>query len=124
MSALLEISEHQAGDVTVLRLSGRLELDAGDLALRAWIDRLVDQDRNRIILDMQAVTRMDSAGIGMLVGKFLSVRRHGGTIKLLHLTARSNRLMDITKLITVFEVFQDEDEALKSFAQVTTSNDG
>jgi anti-sigma B factor antagonist len=91
---------------------------------RAWIDRLVDQDRNRIILDMQGVTRMDSAGIGMLVGKFLSVRRHGGTIKLVHLTARSNRLMDITKLITVFEVFQDEAEALKSFAQVTTAKTG
>jgi anti-sigma B factor antagonist len=124
MSALLEIQENRVGDVTVLRLSGRLELDAGDLALRAWIDRLVDEGRIRVVLDMQNVTRLDSAGIGMLVGKFLSVRRLGGMMKLLHLTARTNRLMDITKLVTVFETYQDEEEAVKSFGQVTTGNDG
>lgn len=124
MSALLEVNEHRDGDVTVLRLSGRLELDAGDLTLRTWIDRLVEQNRNLIVLDMQAVTRMDSAGIGMLVGKFLSVRRQGGTIKLLNLTARSARLMDITRLVTVFETYQDESEAIKSFTQVTTGDEG
>ncbi|HEX5069793.1 MAG TPA: STAS domain-containing protein [Vicinamibacterales bacterium] len=124
MSALLTIEEHGVGDVTILRLSGRLELDAGDLALRSCIDQLVEQDRNRIVLDMRGVTRMDSAGIGMLVGKYLSVRRRGGTIKLLNLTARSNRLMDITKLISVFETYQDEDEAVRSFSQVTTGEDG
>jgi len=124
MSALLAIEEHRVGDVTVLRLSGRLELDAGDLALRAWIDRLIGEDRTRIVLDMQGVTRLDSAGIGMLVGKFLSVRRGGGMMKLLHLTARTNRLMDITKLVTVFETYQDEDEAVRSFTTGSTGDGG
>lgn len=116
MSAQLTIEEHNVGDVTILRLSGRLELDAGDLALRDHINRLVNQKRTRLVLDMHGVTRVDSAGIGMLVGKYLSVTRSGGSIKLLNLTARSNRLMDITKLVTVFETYHDEDEAIRSFS--------
>jgi len=118
MSAQLTIKEERIGDVTVLRLSGRLELDSGDLALRDHINRLVDENRTHLVLDMQNVTRLDSAGIGMLVGKYLSVRRGGGSIRLLHLTARTNRLMDITKLVTVFETFQDEAEAVRSFGKV------
>ena len=119
VAALLHIDERQVGEVTVLRLAGRLELDAGDLALRDHINRLVEEGRTRLVLDMQEVTRIDSAGIGMLVGKYLSVKRLGGTIKLLHLTARTNRLMDITKLVTVFETFLDEQEAIRSFSTTT-----
>jgi len=115
----LHIDERRVGDVTVLKLSGRLELDTGDLALRDHINRLVEENRTRLLLDMQDVTRLDSAGIGMLVGKYLSVKRCGGTIKLLHLTARTNRLMDITRLVTVFETFQDEDDAVRSFTPAT-----
>ncbi len=119
MTALLQIDEQRLGDVTVLRLSGRLELDTGDLALRDHINRLVEEHRTRLVLDMKDVTRMDSAGIGMLVGKYLSVKRQGGEIKLLHLTARTTRLMDITRLVTVFETYQDEDEAVRSFTTAT-----
>jgi anti-sigma B factor antagonist len=64
---------------------------------------------------MREVTRLDSAGIGMLVSKFLTARRLGGAIKLIHLTDRSGHLMEITRLSTVFEIFQDEDQALRSF---------
>jgi anti-sigma B factor antagonist len=119
VTAQLHIDERRVGDVTVLKLSGRLELDTGDLALRDHINRLVGEGRNRLVLDMQDVTRLDSAGIGMLVGKYLSVTRGGGTIKLVHLTARTNRLMDITRLITVFETYEDADAAVGSFTAAT-----
>ena len=67
------------------------------------------------MLDMKEVTRLDSAGIGMLVSKFLTARRAGGTIKLLHPTERTDHLMNITKLTTVFEMFDDEEAAVRSF---------
>ena len=114
MTALLHIAEERVGDATLLRLSGRLELDAGDLALRDHINRLVEEGRTRLVLDMKDVTRIDSAGIGMLVGKYLSVTRKGGTIRLLHLTTRATRLMDITRLVTVFETYDDEAAAIQS----------
>ncbi len=116
MTARLTITEAQVGDVTILRMSGRLELEEGDLDLRDHVDRLVAGGRLKILLDLKAVTRIDSAGIGMLVSKYLSTQKRGGTIKLLHLTRRSDHLMDITRLATVFEIFDDEADAVRSFA--------
>ncbi|HKH71732.1 MAG TPA: STAS domain-containing protein [Vicinamibacterales bacterium] len=112
----MTITEAQVGDVTILRMSGRLELEEGDLDLRDHVDRLVAGGRLKILLDLKAVTRIDSAGIGMLVSKYLSTQKRGGTIKLLHLTRRSDHLMDITRLATVFEIFDDEADAVRSFA--------
>lgn len=116
MAARLTIAEVQVGDVTILRLSGRLELDEGDLVFRDCIDRLVAGGHLKILLDLNAVTRIDSAGIGMMVSKYLSTQKSGGTIKLLHLTRRSDHLMDITRLATVFEIFDEEADAVRSFA--------
>ena len=115
MTARLTITEVQVGDVTILQLSGRLELEEGDLDFRDHVDRLVAGGRLQILLDLKAVTRIDSAGIGMLVSKYLSTQKRGGTIKLLHLTRRSDHLMDITRLATVFEIFDDEADAVRSF---------
>lgn len=115
MNTLMHIDEQRIADVTVLRLSGRLELYDGDVVLRDWIDRLVDEGRVNLVLDMQHIIRLDSAGIGLLVGKFLSVRRRGGAIKLLHVTERSRRLLHMTRLDSVFEIFDHEDQALHSF---------
>ena len=120
MAPILNITERQVGDVTVLELQGRLELDDGDTVLRDTVNRLVEQGRIQLVLDLTAVTRLDSAGIGMLVGKYLTVRKRGGTIKLLHLTDRTSRLLHITKLESVFEIFSDEGAALRSFARQTT----
>ena len=111
----MKIAEAQVGDVTILRLSGRLELEEGDLVFRDYVNRLVAEGRVKIVLDLKNVTRIDSAGIGMLVSKYLSTRNRGGTIKLLHLTRRSDHLMDITRLATVFEIFGEEVDALRSF---------
>ena len=119
MSARLNISEAKVGDVTILRLSGRLELEEGDLVFRDYVNRLVGEGRVKIVLDLSHVKRIDSAGIGMLVSKFLSTKNRGGTIKLLHLTRHSDHLMDITRLATVFEIFDDEADAVRSFAPTT-----
>jgi anti-sigma B factor antagonist len=115
MTAHMRITERRVADVTVLVLSGRLELDNGDTVLRDHVNQLVEEGRVNLLLDLTDVTRLDSAGIGMLVGKYLTAKRRGGTIKLLHLTDRTNRLLNITKLATVFEIFEHEDEAIRSF---------
>jgi anti-anti-sigma factor len=111
----MRIVERRIGDVTILQLIGRLELEDGDAVLRDAVNRLVADGRVKLVLDMKEVTRLDSAGIGMLVSKYLTVRRGGGVIKLLHPTERTDHLMEITKLTTVFEIFTSEDDAIKSF---------
>ena len=70
--------ERRVGDVTILELEGRLVLDEGDIALRDYVNRLVAEGRVKIVLDLRNVTRLDSAGIGMLVSKYLSTRKGGG----------------------------------------------
>lgn len=116
MSTPMEIVEQRVGDVTILRLKGRLELDDGDVILRDHVNGLVAQGRVNVLLDMTDVTRMDSAGIGMLVGKYMTVKNRGGTLRLLHLTDRTSRLLHVTRLETVFEIFEDEAAALRSFS--------
>jgi anti-sigma B factor antagonist len=116
VSAHLKITEDRVGDITVLRLDGRFELEDGDLAFRNHVNALVAEGRVKIILDFKDVSRIDSAGIGMLVSKYLSTRKRGGTMKLLNLTRHSDHLIDITRLDTVFEIFEDEAAAVKSFA--------
>ena len=115
MATRMRVIERRIGDVTILQLIGRLELETGDIILRDTINHLVEEGQVKLVLDMKDVTRLDSAGIGMLVSKYLTVRRAGGTIKLLHPTERTDHLMDITKLTTVFQVFDDEASAVKSF---------
>ena len=116
MSAPMEIVERHVGNVTILSLKGRLELDDGDVILRNHVDGLVAQGRVNVILDLTDVTRMDSAGIGMLVGKYMTVKNRGGMLRLLHLTDRTSRLLHVTRLETVFEIFEDEAVALQSFS--------
>jgi anti-sigma B factor antagonist len=116
MTARMKIVESRLRDVTVLRLSGRLEIEEGDLLFRDYVNRLIAEDRVKIVLDLSDVTRIDSAGLGMLVSKYLSARKNGGTIKLLNLTQHSDHLMDITRLASIFEIFDEEEAALRSFS--------
>ncbi len=111
----LRIVERAVGGVTILDMAGRLVLDQGDAAFRDCITELLARGKKQIILNLRDVTYIDSAGVGMMVAKLLSLRRAGGDMKLLHLTARSNRVMTITKLLTVFEAFDNEEEAVRSF---------
>ena len=113
----LQIVERRIGDVTLLVLSGEMLVDDGDLALRQQIHDLLDQGRDKILIDLAAVTHIDSTGVGMMVAKQKTVRDRGGDLKLLHLTSRSQRLLALMKLASVFEAFEDEDAAIESFAQ-------
>ncbi len=111
----LLIDEREVGDVTILVLSGQLVLDDGDLALRRRIHELVDRGRIKIVLDMAAVTYIDSAGVGMVVGKLKTVRERGGDMKLLNLNLRGLRVFGMTRLLFVFDTFETEEMAVKSF---------
>jgi len=111
----MRITERRVGDVTILELDGPLVVDQGETTLKTWVDRIVEEGRVNIVLDLGKVTLLDSAGIGMLVSKYLTAHRRGGRLKLLHLTLRSDYLMHVTKLFTVFEIFESEDEAIRSF---------
>jgi anti-sigma B factor antagonist len=111
----LRIAERVVDGIIVLDMSGRLVLDEGDSVFRDHVNDLHARGQTRILLNLKDVTYIDSAGVGMMVAKYLTTRRAGGDMKLLHLTPRSNRVMSITKLLTVFEAFDDEAEAIRSF---------
>jgi anti-sigma B factor antagonist len=115
MSSKLAIAERESGDVTILTLSGQLVLDDGDLAFRKKIHELVERGRTKVVVDLDAVTYIDSAGIGMVVSKLKTLRERGGDMKLLNLNMRGLRVFGITKLMFVFDTFDSEAMAVKSF---------
>jgi len=112
----LSISERRVGDVTIIGLAGRLVLDDGDAALREWIGALVDKGRVQIVLNLHDVTFIDSCGIGVLVDLFHTMRRHGGHLKIVCPSQQCRRVLAITRLLPVFDPYESEDEALRSFA--------
>ena len=113
----LAIEERQEGDITIVTLSGQMLVDDGDLAFRKCIHDLVDRGRVRVLVDLGAVTYIDSSGIGMLAAKLKTVREHGGDLRLLHLNPKGQRLFGMLKLRTAFEIFDDEPTAIRSFAR-------
>jgi anti-anti-sigma factor len=112
----LTIEERQNGDVTVLVLTGQMLLDDGDLAFGRRVRDLVGRGMVKVVLDLQGVTYIDSSGVGMLVAKLKTLREHGGDMRLLHLSRRAESLLGMLKLLVVFETYQDEAAALRSFA--------
>jgi anti-sigma B factor antagonist len=112
----MTLQERRVGDVTILDLAGRLVLEDGDALLRTRINALAAEGRLQIIVNLKDVTYVDSCGVGVLIAKYVSLRRKGGDVKLLHLTPRSHRLMEISKLLSVFETYDSEDRAVRSFA--------
>jgi anti-sigma B factor antagonist len=113
--AELDLKERQAGDVTILDLSGEVRIGEGSIALRDSIRNLADQGKNKVLLNLAGVKYMDSSGIGELIANYTTISRQGGQLKLLNLTDRIQNLLVITKLLTVFDSYEDEAEALKSF---------
>jgi anti-sigma B factor antagonist len=111
----MTIEERRVGPVTILALKGRLVLDDGDALLRKRVDDLVAGGHLKIIADLTALDYVDSAGIGVLIAKYLSVRRKGGDLKLLRLSSRTHHALEITHLLTVFEAFESEEDAVRSF---------
>ena len=114
--AELNINERQAGDVTVLDLSGKITIGEGSVALRAGIRRLLEEGKKRILLNLAGVSYVDSSGIGELVSSYTAIgKEEGGQLKLLNLTQKIRDLLTITKLLTVFDVYENEAEALNSY---------
>ena len=111
----LRATHRDAGEVTVVDLSGRITLGEGSALLRKTVRGLLGEQRKRIVLNLADVDYIDSSGIGELVSGFTAVKNQGGDLKLLQLTKRVRDLLQITKLYTVFEVFSDEGTAIRSF---------
>ena len=116
MQSKLNILERQTGDVAILILTGQMLLDDGDLAFGRCVNDLMERGLVRIVLDLGGVTYIDSSGVGMLAGKLKQVRARGGDIRLLNLNSRGQRLLGMMKLMIMFERFEDEAAAVRSFA--------
>ena len=111
----VKMNTRQIGDVTVIDAAGRITLGEGSTAFREAIKDLVAKGQKKILLNLGEISYIDSSGIGEMVSGFTSVSNAGGQLKLLNLTKRVQDLLQITKLYTVFEVFDDEAVALSSF---------
>ena len=112
----VKITNRQVGDVTVIDASGRITLGEGSSTVRYTIRDLTAKGNKKLLLNLGDVTYIDSSGIGELVSGFTSVTNQGGQLKLLNLTKRVQELLQITKLYTVFEVFDDEAAAVRSYS--------
>jgi anti-sigma B factor antagonist len=112
----LKVSVRQSGDVSIVDLAGRITLGDGSGQVRATIKELVSSGHKNILVNLKEVGYIDSAGLGELVGAYATVTNVQGNIKLLNPQAKVHDLLQITKLYTVFVAFDDEQEALRSFA--------
>jgi anti-sigma B factor antagonist len=113
--AELDVRERQAGDVTILDLSGSVRMGEGAVALRNSIRGLIEKGNKKILLNLRGVKNIDSSGIGELIANYTTLSRNGGQLKLLSLTDKIQNLLVITKLLTVFDSYENEAEALNSF---------
>lgn len=110
----MQISERQAGDVTVLDLSGKLTMTDSGGRVKDRVNGLVTQGRKKIVLNLGAVSYMDSAGLGEIVACHTSATRDGGAIKLVNIGGRIKDLLVMTKLLTVFDCHDTEQDALSA----------
>jgi anti-sigma B factor antagonist len=112
----MQIDQRAVGDVVVLDLKGRITMGEGDELLKDKVNSLVNQGHKKIVLNLAEVPYIDSAGLGEIVRTYTTVSRQGGSLKLLSLTKRITDLLSITKLLTVFETFDSENDAVRSFS--------
>jgi anti-sigma B factor antagonist len=112
----IQVTSRQVEGVSVVDVVGRITLGEGASTLRETIRGLVAKDQKKILVNLGEVSYIDSSGIGELVAGFTTVTNHGGALKLLGLTKRVQDLLQITKLYTVFEVFDREATAVASFS--------
>jgi len=110
------IEERVVGDVTILDLKGKMTLGEGDELLKDKINSLIHQGQKKLLLNLESVPYIDSAGLGEIVRTYTTVSRQGGNLKLVNLTKRITDLLSITKLLTVFETFDSEAEAVQSYS--------
>jgi len=111
----MEIVERTVSEVTVLDLQGRLVAGDGDQALIDAVNALVRNGCRNVLLNLAKVVYLDSAGVGAIVSKYITLRSRGGDLKVCHLRDRSFRVLNVTKLLTVIESFSSEASAIRSF---------
>ena len=105
----------EVGDVKVVSLKGKITIGAGDIEMREAIQSLLDGGSKKIIVDMAQVSTIDSSGIGELVGCYTKASNRGSKLKLMNLTQKTADVLTVTKLITVFDVYHTEGDAIASF---------
>ena len=111
----MKIEERALENVVVLDLKGKLTIGEGDELLKETIQKLMEKGHNNLLLNLEGVPYVDSAGLGEIVRTYTTVSSQGGSLKLLNLTKRITDLLAITKLLTVFDTFESEAEAVSSF---------
>src|SRR5436305_3809117 len=114
--AQLNIKQREAGDVTIMDLSGKITIGEGSVQLREKVRQLLNDGKKKILLNLGDVSYVDSSGIGELVSSYTTTRNQAGQLKLLNLTKKIQDLLSITKLLTVFETFDAERAALDSYS--------
>ena len=112
----MQIEERVVDDVTILDLKGKMTLGEGDELLKDKINSLLAAGKKKLLLNLESVPYIDSAGLGEVVRTYTTVSRQGGSLKLLNLTKRIEDLLSITKLLTVFDTYDSEADAVKSFS--------
>ncbi|MEW2636172.1 STAS domain-containing protein [Streptomyces sp. NPDC048389] len=111
----MEITSRQIGDVTVLDMKGKITIGVGDIRLREAIAEALEGGATNILLNLEGVSMVDSSGIGELVSGYTTITNRGGRLKLVNLPPTVNDTLQATQLISVFEVFDSEQEAVASF---------
>jgi len=111
----MKMNVREVRGVSILDLKGKITIGSGDVQLRETINKLAEDGKKNILINMKDVTTIDSSGIGELVGCYTSVTNKGGKLKLLHLPPKINDVLTVTQLITVFDVYDLESEALATF---------
>ena len=111
----MDIAERTVSDVTVLDLKGKMTLGEGDELLKDKINSLLASGKKKLVLNLEGVPYIDSAGLGEIVRTYTTVSRQGGSLKLLNLTKRIEDLLSITKLLTVFDTYDNEADPVKSY---------
>ena len=112
----MKIKVRDSGSVRIMDIEGKITIGSGDVELRKQVEDSIASGRVNLLLNLAGVSHIDSSGIGEMVGCFTTLARKGGKMKLLNLTQKINDILQVTQLITVFDVFDNETEALASFS--------
>ncbi len=109
---MMKSETRDVGDVRIIELSGKITIGSGDVKMREIISAALDEGRSKLLLDLSGVAAIDSSGIGEMVACYTTVTKRGGQLKLMRLSKKITDILHVTQLITVFDVFDDEAEAL------------
>jgi len=111
----MKIEKRKNGDVLILDLKGKILIGDGIEELREAVNNLIKEKETKILFNFADVPYLDSTGLGEVVRSYTSIKKEGGSVKILNLTTKVRDLLSVTKLLTVFDTFEDEEKACKSF---------